>query len=359
MSIKRVGKKGIFWCDFRTSDGQRVRYSLHTTDKKEARELEAKLISDADARIKRVRKGGLTLAEAFAHALRVRESWRSAKSLYSIKGTYAQVESYFGAIRRLSELDDETLLAYGEHLKQSGKTPSTINKRLSVISVLFEEALKWKKYQGPRPTTVRYKVDNGRTRIITSGEEAQVLAILRSSNRLLWVAMADLVTVLADTGLRVSEALNLEAGHINLDAHSLLVTKTKSGGDRVVPLTERSLVILSERARDRAKLLFDPLNGDTANRIWARVREKMGLADDEEFVIHTLRHTFATTLANAGIDSFRLQSVMGHKSLASTQRYVRISSEAVAGLSQIIEERTRTSKNTVLPEDKQEETPKE
>ncbi len=83
--IKRQGKKGTYHCDFRTSDGQRIRCSLHTTDRKEAKELEAKLKTEADPKAQRQPpRSDLTLEEAFKHALRVRESWRSAKSLRSI-----------------------------------------------------------------------------------------------------------------------------------------------------------------------------------------------------------------------------------------------------------------------------------
>src|SRR5690242_10729602 len=104
--IKRQGNKGIWWCDFRTSDGQRIRRSLHTTDRKEAEELEAKLKAESDPKAqRRPHRGDLTLEEAFKHALRVRDAWRSADSPESIHGIYRSVVKHFGGERRLGSID--------------------------------------------------------------------------------------------------------------------------------------------------------------------------------------------------------------------------------------------------------------
>lgn len=335
--IKPRGKKRIYWCDFRTPDGKRIRQSLHTADWAEAKALEIKLRYDAKTTTDRIRRGGITLSEAFQHALRVRDSWRSAKSLASINLLYKHVAAHFGAKRPLSKITDELLLQYGEGLKRRRKTASTINKRLSLVSVLFGEAIKWKKYSGEKPLIIRYKVKNDRRRLITPKEEAQALSILRASNSPYEHAMADLVVVLADTGLRLGEALKINPRNVDVDNSALLVVDTKSTDDRIVPLTGRALGILKSR---NVTPVFQPLNADVVSHIWRRIRIKMGLEHDKEFVLHALRHTYGSTLANAGTDSFRLQKVMGHKSILSTQRYIKVSASALKGLSSIIEERT-------------------
>jgi integrase len=334
--IKPRGKKRIYWCDFQTPDGKRIRQSLHTTDRTEAQALEIKLRYDAKSTTDRIRRGGITLSEAFQHALRVRESWRSAKSLGSIEKIYKHVAAYFGARRPLSKISDELLLQYGERLKKQGKTASTINKRLSLVSVLFDEAIKWKRYSGEKPLIIRYKVKNDRRRLITPEEEAQAVSLCIQSSPYEW-AMADLIIVLADTGLRLSEALRINPRNVDVDNSALLIMDTKSGEDRIVPLTGRALEILKRR---RAAPVFQPLNVSVVSHIWSRIRKKMGLEHDKEFVLHALRHTYGSTLANAGTDSFRLQKVMGHKSILSTQRYIKVSASALRGLSNVIEERT-------------------
>ena len=345
MGIKKTGVKGTYWLDYRTPDGKRIRKSLNTTDLAEAKALEIKLRYDAKSITDRIRRGGITLSEAFQHALRVRDQWRSAKRLDSIELIYKSLEDHFGAKRPLSKITDEVLLDCAERLKRRGKSASTVNKRLSIVSVLFDEAIKWKKYKGEKPLMIRYKVKNGRRRLITPAEEATAISLCIQSSPY-ESAMAHLIVVLADTGLRLSEALGIQLEHINIEAESVMVVDTKTGEDRVVPLTRRALAILQKR---NVAPVFQPLNDYVVSHIWRRIRKKMGLEHDKEFVLHAFRHTYASTLANAGTDSFRLQKVMGHKSIQSTQRYIKVSVSALKGLSSIIEERTNSYKTTAPP----------
>ncbi len=337
MGVLRIkGKKKIYHCDFRAPDGRRIRQSLHTSDRAEAQALEIKLRYDAKSVCDRIRRGGITLSEAFQHALRVRDSWRSAKSLGSIEIVYMQVAEYFGPLRPLSTITSEALLQYGEKLKRAGKAPSTINKRLFLISVLFDEAMKWKKYSGEKPFIIPYKINNTRRRLITPEEEAKAISLCKRSSPH-ESAMADLIIVLADTGLRLSEAFKIKPRNVDLDNRAVLIMDTKSGDDRVVPLTKRALELLKRR---NVAPVFGPLNTDNVEKIWSRIRKKMGLEHDREFVLHAFRHTYGSTLANAGTDSFRLQKVMGHRSLMTTNKYVKVSASALKGLSNIMEERT-------------------
>lgn len=335
--IKVRGIKKIYWCDFYTATGERVRESLHTQDKQEARELEAKLIASTEKRTQERSRGGITLKEAFTHAMRVRDEWRSAKSLHSINQIYGTISRHFGEDCYLADLDDDRMLEYGEELWDTGLTASTINKRFSLVAVLFDEAIQWKKFHGRKPNTVRYKVKNGRRRLISIVEEKQVLSILRASASPWEHSMADLIVVLADTGLRLSEALTIDPR--NIQGNSVMVVDTKTGDDRAVPLTSRAQEVLTRLSQEHTDNLFQPLTRSTISHIWRRVRAKMGLANEPEFVLHAFRHTYGSTLANAGVDAFRIQKAMGHKVIATTQRYVKVASSALDGLADIMQNR--------------------
>jgi integrase len=327
---------GVWWCDFRTPTGERVRKSLGTKDKKEAKQLESQLMAQADEKAKKGR-GGITLKEAYAHAWRVRKKWIAAKSRHSIDLVYGWVVDRFGEDCPLSRIDDEAVLKYGEDMLKKGLSASTINKRLSMISVLFDEAKARGKYSGHKPNTDHFQVSNGRMRLVTPEEEATALRILRSKNTDWTNALADLVVVLADTGARLSEALNITSSRVNVEQRAVLLMDTKNGDNRVVPLTDRALEVLIRRSE--LPKMFHPLGVDSSERIWARVRKQMGLEDDTEFVLHALRHTFASTLANAGVDAFRIQKVMGHRSITTTERYVKVSTASLDGLADIMTDR--------------------
>lgn len=330
--LTKKGTKGIYWCDFRSPSGERIRQSLHTTDEGTAIQAAAKLLA-LDGKV----DTSLTIEEAYRHAMRVREQWRSAKQLRGIQLLYDATVRQFGATTRLSQLTDDMLLAYGEQLVANGLTGSTINKRFGIINVLFDEAIKWRKHDGHKPRTVRYKVNPPRQRLITPKEQAQAIAILRAGESPYHQAMADLVTVLADTGMRLSEALKLEPIHLHPQYRAVLVTKTKNGKDRSVPLTQRALDILVNRAKMFSVLMYPLTCPTTCSKLWGKVRNKMGLEHETEFVLHALRHTYGSTLANAGTDAFRIQQVMGHENITTTQGYVKVSMSALNNLPDVIE----------------------
>ena len=338
MSIKKMGARGIYWCSFYPAPGApRVRQSLHTSDKAEAQRAEARLKLEYEEKAKRVGEG-ITLGEAFKHAMRVRDSWRSAKRVDEIHQIYSLVVSYFGENATLSSLTDEAVIKYGEYLFDRGLAGGTINTRLSLINVMFESAIKYKKFDGRKPVFERYKVGANRRRLVTPQEEALMVSLLQAHGTQAADAMADLVMVLGDTGMRLSEGLGVVPDNINKEASVVLIRQTKNGEDRIIPLTERALGILIKRAH--ASPMFHTLTVNAADALWTKMRKKMGLADENEFVIHALRHTFASTLANAGVDAFRIQKVMGHKTITTTQKYVKVSSASLTGLSDIMAKRT-------------------
>src|SRR5690242_4195382 len=123
MSIKARGKKKILWCDFSTSTGERIRRSLHTTDRKEAKKLEAELISDFSKSAKEGHKDAITLGQAYRHAFRVRDEWRSASFPESIHRIYGQVVNHFAEERPLPSINSDTLVEYGEGLIKAGLSP--------------------------------------------------------------------------------------------------------------------------------------------------------------------------------------------------------------------------------------------
>jgi site-specific recombinase XerD len=61
-----------------------------------------------------------------------------------------------------------------------------------------------------------------------------------------------------------------------------------------------------------------------AERAWQWVRAEMGFVKDSEFVIHSLRHTCASRLVNAGIDLYVVCRWLGHSSIQITERYAHL-----------------------------------
>jgi len=111
-------------------------------------------------------------------------------------------------------------------------------------------------------------------------------------------------------------------------------TKSKNS-NRKLSLTQRAYDILL-RQRDTSKCEFvfvaesnatQPSSPSGLDHAHARIRRHLKLPT--EFVLHSLRHTFATRLGEAGADAFTIMRIMGHSSVTVSQRYVHPTADSV------------------------------
>ena len=144
-----------------------------------------------------------------------------------------------------------------------------------------------------------------------------------------------LVELLYGAGLRVSEAVGLEKGGVDLDER-LVRSIGKGGKERIVPLG-RSAADALRRYLSRGRPFLDrrhrpelflnarggPLTRAGAFLILRRLAEKAGL-DPRRIHPHLLRHSFATHLLEGGADLRSVQEMLGHADLATTELYTHV-----------------------------------
>ena len=140
------------------------------------------------------------------------------------------------------------------------------------------------------------------------------------------------------TGLRVSEALSLSVDDVRTDRGFVRV-RGKGNKERLAPLSEAARERLVEYLRVRQEMvpvlggggdeqaLFlgargGPLSRREAQRIIARLAASAGIGQDVH--PHTLRHSFATHLLQAGADLRSVQEMLGHSRLSTTERYTHL-----------------------------------
>jgi integrase len=123
-----------------------------------------------------------------------------------------------------------------------------------------------------------------------------------------------LIAFTAYTGLRLGEVLKLTPANVRKGA--LHILDTKNGTDRVVP-------ILPGLEPHLGQLPFGA-GWRNVYRGWERAREKAGLT----IRYHDLRHMVGTALHEAGADQRRIMDILGHKSIATSARYIHPSQEA-------------------------------
>jgi integrase len=152
--------------------------------------------------------------------------------------------------------------------------------------------------------------------------------------------LSDVAPLLLDTGFRLGECLSLEWPDVHLEPANgakygyltVRAGKSKNSKPRNVPLTGRAVEVLKRLGPSKTGYVFHRENGTPLSETWldqqhAQVRALLKLP--EEFVLHSLRHTFGTRLGESGADAFTIMKLMGHSSVTVSQRYVHPSPESV------------------------------
>ncbi len=140
--------------------------------------------------------------------------------------------------------------------------------------------------------------------------------------------------MLYSSGLRVSELVGLDWRDIDDELGMLTVRAGKGAKDRVVPIGEPALdalkawrIVMPIPADPNAPVITNlrgtRLTTRSVENIVAQRIQDAGLTSS--VTPHGLRHSFATHLLNAGADLRSIQEMLGHASLATTQRYTHVS----------------------------------
>lgn len=212
---------------------------------------------------------------------------------------------------RLDEIDTDMVQDYANTLLGHVK-PSTVNRKLSSLHTVLKYAHD-REWIGRMPKTPWQKEDNERIRWLTKEEETQLLTLLPEE----YSAFCE---ILIHTGMRRGELMALQPEHVDGDYARLW--KTKTGKARSVPLSDRAKELIEKWVPFNIEL--SPLR--TA---WLKAKKDMGLEDDPNFVMHTLRHTTATRMLDTTGNIAVVQKMLGHAKIATTMRYAHVADEAL------------------------------
>jgi len=239
-----------------------------------------------------------------------------------------QVSSYARHFKRSPErLGPEEVRAYQVHLIEDRKlSPGSIGIATSALRFLYKVTLKqaWTPDEIPMPKKP-FKLPI----VLSPDEVLHFLGCIHSLKH------RTILTTAYAAGLRVSEATHLKVDDIDSKRMVLRVDQGKGNKDRYVMLSPRLLDDLRAYWKIvRPKIWMFP--GDIDGR--PITREAVGLACNKAhrasgiskpITPHSLRHAFATHLLENGTDVRTIQLLLGHRSLATTSRYLKIATSTV------------------------------
>ncbi len=252
---------------------------------------------------------------------------------------------------RLRNLSRHTIDAYvlavkqfANHFKRSPQQLSGQDVRQYLLHLVQEKRVSWSRYNIARcALQFLYRITLGQN------ERFEKLPCARTPRRLPTVLSSDelrrlfdvvahdvkhkaMLMTLYGAGLRISEALALKPGDIDSQRMLIHVRLGKGSKDRMVKLSPQLLAVLRDywRMRHPRSWLFPQsknpdraMESGTAHRIVVRAARRAGIS--KRVSAHTLRHSYATHLLDAGTDLRTIQLLLGHGNLKTTTIYLHVS----------------------------------
>ena len=206
-------------------------------------------------------------------------------------------------------------------------------KGLSMRTIaLVKAALKFNFDEVLRRQIVNFKTPKAQRKLPIVLSKSEVKALISAAgtrkSRLI-------IQFLYSTGIRVSELVNFEKNNLELSEGIGWVRHGKGAKDRLILLSENLKKELSEYLASHSSIyLFPgkdgPLSTRTVQEMVVRSAKNAGIM--KHVSPHTLRHSFATHMLEAGTDIRKIQELLGHSNLQTTQIYTQVSTSELKKL---------------------------
>ena len=274
-----------------------------------------------------------TWGEALDYTFKTRHTWRHGNG----RGTALINTGHFTRLRGRSfpvgRITQACLSQVCIELEEECKADATINRIVSAVSTVLNHCAMDGLMAAAPKLRRRKEVEHRMTWFSKDQVESLVYGSLDPFDR---KDLADLIVVAGYTGMRQSELLKLRAVDVDLSHNYIHVggrpeVITKAGNYRCLPIHDRIKGILAGRMESvgpNVRLFGDEWRDrDQLLRAFKKVRNYVGGFDDT-YVFHTLRHSFGTWCAEAGVPMRTLMDLMGHQRIETTLRYAKTTDKA-------------------------------
>jgi len=237
-------------------------------------------------------------------------------------------------------------------MADEGRAPRSIRYALAVVRQVFNFARYNNLFKG-EPPTANVKMpqkDNRRLRFLTHDEADRLLNALQVKSQQLY----EMALLSLHCGARADEIFSLTWGDVDINRGTLTLRDTKNTKTRVAFMTQAVKDILVQKKRGVNDDLVFPGRGgvkiSAISNAYDRVVQELGLNDGvtdrrQKVVFHTLRHTYASWMVERGVDLYHVKKLMGHSTLAMTERYSHVSDETLQNVVKVFEEGLERSKD--------------
>lgn len=333
---------------------------------------------------RRIKKAG-TFTDFFKnhYEAHIKENQKGARQALN---RYKNLCTWVGKVS-LSDLTPFRITKFQSQRKKEGISNTTINRDVSAIQSMLEYAVK-NGFLSDHPfkgKVKRYKEATDNPRFLNPEEETRLRETLQDRDSKKredrehansWRAersyeslpeiglycdhLTPLVMIAMLTGLRRGELFNLVWQDVDLRAKTLQVKAggAKSGKNRTVPLNAEGLEVLTEWKQiaeydQPGDYVFSNKEGKRFDNVNTAFRNLLKAANITGFRFHDLRHHFASSLVQEGVQLYTVKELLGHSDFQMTQRYAHLApdnlAEAVRALDKRHSRQKKEQKN--IPEE--------
>ena len=237
-----------------------------------------------------------------------------------------------------------------KNLVDAGRSARSIQYAFAVIRQVFNHAIKNEIFAGESPTkkVTRPKVDNKRERFLKQEESQLLLEDLKVRSQQLY----EIACISLHCGLRAGEIFKLTWSCIDCDEGTIRVMDSKGGLNRTAHMTEKVReIFLSKEKAEPTSLIFKNRKGGMIKEVsnaFGRAVKDLGFNNDiydprQKVYFHTLRHTFASWLVQSGESLYTVKELLGHSTMAMTERYSHLASKNLKSAIKKLEDSIKTA----------------
>ena len=235
------------------------------------------------------------------------------------------------------EYDD--IQKYIEELNNEGRKAASISRRLATLRSFYGFLLKKKLIKAIPTNKINMPKIEKKAPMVLTSDEVEILLSQPKSNDLKGIRDKAMLELLYATGMRVSELITLKLSDLHLEL-GFLQTIGKGNKQRIIPIGEAATnwvqhyltyarVVLEQESNPVEYLFLNHRgNGFTRQGFWKNLKKIVQEAGvHKEVSPHTLRHSFATHILEAGADLRIVQELLGHSDISTTQIYTHLTNE--------------------------------
>lgn len=232
----------------------------------------------------------------------------------------------------LTDISTSFIRSWLAGLKEAKNTSKTINRKISSLRSFFKYHLRTGLIsQSPMTTIIAPKVPKRLPLFVEEKDTSTLFDHVEFPDN--WQGKTDrlILTIFYNTGMRLSELVNLKESQVNVAANAIKVLG-KGNKERIIPVSSELIVAIKEyielkktsfeQVEEGWLLLTDKGRHVYHKYVYHAVKKYLSLVTTiDKKSPHVLRHTFATHLTNNGADLNAVKELLGHSSLAATQIY--------------------------------------